>query len=44
MDVDSITGKVLEMNESTLGKSNLGNDSDQLEGVSPKFLHKKQEK
>lgn len=37
VDVDSITGKVLEMNESTLGKSNLGNDSDQLEGVSPKI-------
>ena len=37
MDVDSITGKVLEMNESTLDKSNLGKDKDQLEGVSPKI-------
>jgi uncharacterized membrane protein YkoI len=39
VDVDSITGKVLEMNESSLDKSNLGNDSDsdQLESVSPKI-------
>ena len=37
VDVDSITGKILEMNESTLDKSNLGNDRDQLESVSPKI-------
>ena len=37
VDVDSITGKVLEMNESTLDKSNLGKDKDQLESVSPKI-------
>ena len=37
VDVDSITGKILEMNESALDKSNLGNDKDQLESVSPKI-------
>lgn len=44
VDVDSITGKILEMNESTLDKSNLGNDKDQLESVPQKFLHKKRGK
>ncbi|MFZ0444378.1 MAG: PepSY domain-containing protein [Bacillus sp. (in: firmicutes)] len=41
VDVDSITGKILEKNESALDKSNLGNDKDQLERVSPKISSQK---
>ena len=38
VDVDSITGKVLEMNESSiLNTGNLGNGKDQLKNVSPKI-------
>jgi uncharacterized membrane protein YkoI len=37
VDVDSSSGKVLEINESVLGKSNLGDDKDKFQKVSPKI-------
>ena len=43
VDVDSLSGNVLEITESILDKSNLGDIKDKLQKVSPKFLHKKRE-
>jgi uncharacterized membrane protein YkoI len=41
VDVDSLSGKILEINESILGKNTLGDDKDTLQEASPNISSEK---